>query len=88
MKQKRHISPFRTFFKTVDYNDSGKEEIKILRKHFKSTGINIVARGRNPDRKQFVGQKGKYGAYDLVTLRQSIPLRFAKTVDLYICKNR
>jgi len=55
-----------------------KDASRILR----GTGYYLHKRGRNPNRKQFYAERGRYAT------RQSIPLECATYVGLYLHKTR
>ena len=64
----------------VALNDVGRQFISDARKVLKGSGFTLWARGRNPDRKQFAGQ----GYYSHRMLRNTIPVKFASYVGLYL----
>lgn len=74
---------------TITNTPEGRNFIKGFRELRRASGeSNVALRGRNPNRKQFVGivnPKSKAGfTYTADDLRQSLPLRFATTFDVYI----
>jgi hypothetical protein len=84
MKQRKTVSPFTQYLKTLKYDFAAKVEIHSLREKLKGTGINLVLRGRNPNRKQHAPDatvnQHRYG------LRHSIPLHLSTSVDLYLIR--
>lgn len=74
---------------TVTNTPEGRNFIKGFRELRRASGeSNVALRGRNPNRKQFIGAlnlNSRSGAtYSTDNLRRSIPQRFATTFDVYI----
>lgn len=74
---------------TIANSPEGRTFIEGFRKLRRASGEpNVSLRGRNPNRKQFIGAlnlNSRTGAtYTSDDLRQSLPLRFATSFDVYI----
>lgn len=74
---------------TVKNTTDGRSFIRGYRELRRVQGeSNIVLRGRNPNRKQFIGVPVKSSCtgarYDADKLKRSIPQRFAKSFDVYV----
>lgn len=68
---------------------NSKEFLADVKQVLKGTGFSYWQRGRNPDRKQFIGAQVMKGlsynfGFSHAGLRQSLPLNFASYVSLYV----